>query len=322
MAKTIRLIKSFYKLLLPTILLAIGVTIGASIYLVHVLSEPVALEYLVTPEKYGQLSARGAQVTEETWQNSDGSQARGWLLKGIPNSPAVVLLHRYGADRSHVLNLGVKLNEATNFTVLMPDQRGHGPQPGLKKTTFGGCEANDTTSAIEYLRTLKSPDDLTLVGKDIGIYGLELGAISAIHAAAPDANVKAMVLDSVPASSDHLVESVLGSKFPFASVVTAKFAQAGTYPYYYQNGCYRRETSCSIAKDLANRRVMVLAGVDADQFQDSSSRFAKCFPASTTVDAKTDLSPSGFSIFSVSIDVSATYDQRVIDFLRQALTLP
>ena len=67
---------------------------------------------------------------------------------------------------------------------------------------------------------------------------------------------------------------------------------------------------------------MVLAGIDADNYQGSSSRFAKCFPETTTVDAKTDLSPSGFSIFSVSKEVSGAYDQRVIDFLKQALTLP
>lgn len=322
MAKTTRLIKSFYKLLLPIILLAIGTTIGISIWLVHTLSEPIAEVYLVTPEKYGQLSSRGAQVTDETWQNADGSQSRGWLLRGIPNAPAVILLHRYGTDRSHVLNLGVKMNEATNFTVLMPDHRGHGPQPGIKKTTFGGCEGSDTTSAIAYLRTLKSPEDLTLVGKDIGMYGIELGSLSAISAAAADPSVKAMVLDSVPQSSDHLIENTLGARYPFASSIAAKFAQLGTYPYFYQEGCYKRETTCDVAKTLAGRRVMVLAGVDADYYQDSSSKFAKCFPASSTVDAKTDLSPSGFSVFSVSIDVSSAYDQRVIDFMKQALTLP
>lgn len=322
MAKTTRLIKSFYKLLLPVILLAIGTTIGISIWLVHTLSEPIAEVYLVTPEKYGQLSSRGAQVTEETWQNADGSQSRGWLLRGIPNAPAVILLHRYGTDRSHVLNLGVKMNEATNFTVLMPDHRGHGPQPGTKKTTFGGCEGTDTTSAIAYLRTLKSPEDLTLVGKDIGMYGLELGALSAISAAATDPSVKALVLDSVPRSSNHLIENTLEARFPFASSVTAKFAQLGTYPYFYQEGCYRRDSTCNVAKTIAERRVMVLAGVDADYYQDSSAKFAKCFPASSTVDSKTDLSPSGFSVFSVSIDISSAYDQRVIDFMKQALTLP
>ena len=89
--------------------------------------------------------------------------------------PAVVLLHKYGADRSYVLDLGVKLNEATNFTVLMPDQRGHGLNPAVPYTTFGGCESGDAGAAIDFIRSLKSASQGNLAGKDIGIYGLEMG---------------------------------------------------------------------------------------------------------------------------------------------------
>lgn len=321
MAKTTRLIKSFYKLLLPVVILLILATVGASVWLVHEVSLPQSSNYLVTPAKYGQLSSRGAQVTDETWSNPDGSSARGWLLRGIPNAPAVIVLHKYGADRSHVLNLGVKLNEATNFTVLMPDHRGHGTDSPVKGTTFGGCESQDATAAIAYLRTLKSPEQLTLVGNDIGMYGLEMGSLVAISAASTDPTIKALVLDSVPQSSDALLGNSVETRFPFASVVTAKIAEIGTYPYFYQNGCYSRARVCETAKMLAGRRVLVLGGVDAAAFQDSSAKFAKCLPASTTVDSKTDLSPSGYSIFSTSLEVTAAYEQRVIDFMKQALTL-
>src|SRR5687767_7885786 len=173
MAKSTRLLKSFYRLLFPAVLLVLAAAGAASVWFARESSHPGSAAYLVTPDRYGRLSARGAQVTEETWTNRDGTQARGWLLRGLPNAPAVILLHKYGADRSHVLNLGVKLNEATNFTVLMPDHRGHGTEALVKGTTFGGCESQDATAAIAFLRTLQSPEQLTLVGKDIGIYGLE-----------------------------------------------------------------------------------------------------------------------------------------------------
>ncbi|HLM61490.1 MAG TPA: hypothetical protein VK308_11860, partial [Pyrinomonadaceae bacterium] len=116
MAKTKRLFKSFYRLLLPVVILLVLAVVIASVLLVHTASNPPQANYLVTPEKYGQFSTRGARVTDETWMNRDGSQSRGWLLKGVENAPAVILLHRYGADRSHVLDLAIKLNEATNFT--------------------------------------------------------------------------------------------------------------------------------------------------------------------------------------------------------------
>lgn len=321
MAKSTRLIKTFSRLLFPVILLLIVAGVSSSIWLVHKTSQPLTAEYLVTPDRYGQLSSRAAQITDETWSSPDGVTSRGWLLRGIPNAPAVILLHKYGADRSHELNLGVKLNEATNFTVLMPDQRGHGSAPAVKDTTFGGCEGTDTTAAIAFLRGLRTSEGLTLVGKDIGIYGLEMGSLAALSAASKDPSVKALVLDSVPRSSDALLGNSVAARFPFASSVTSKIAELGTYPYYYQ-GCYERAPACEIAKTMTERRVMVLGGVDAEFFQDSSAKLAKCFPATTTVESKTDLSPSGYSIFGTSLEISAAYDQRVIDFMKQALTLP
>jgi pimeloyl-ACP methyl ester carboxylesterase len=321
MAKSIRLLKSVSKLVLPVVVLVIGAVATASVWLVHETAHPVAAAYLVTPQIYGMLSARGAQVTEESWVNRDGTPARGWLLRGAPDSPAVILLHKYGANRSHVLNLGVKLNEATNFTVLMPDQRGHGQNPGVKYTSFGGCESDDTTAAIQFLRNLKTPEQFPQIGKDIGIYGLEMGSFAAIAAATRDDSVKALVLDSVPQSADSMLASTVVRRFPFGSSVTSKFAQLGTRPYFYE-GCFKRESSCEMAKTLAGRKVLLLAGLDAAEFQESTSKLDKCFPASTPVEAKTDLSPSGYSIINASLELSESYDQRIIDFFRQSLGMP
>jgi len=321
MAKSIRLFKSLSRLLLPiVVLLVVGISV-ASVWLVHETAHPVAAAYLVTPQVYGMLSARGAQVTEETWANKDGTPARGWLLRGAQDAPAVILLHKYGANRSYVLNLGVKLNEATNFTILMPDQRGHGQDPAIKYTSFGGCEADDTLAAIAFLRGLKTPEQFPLTAKEIGIYGLEMGSFAAIAAATSDDNVKALALDSVPQSADSMLASTVEKRYPFGSAVTAKFAQLGTRPYFFE-GCFRRDTSCDMAKSLTGRKVLLLGGLDEPEFQESTSKLSKCFPSNSTVESKTDLSPSGFSIINASIELSESYDQRVIDFFRQSLGQP
>src|SRR6185436_12413693 len=180
MLKIKRLSKSIFRLILPITVLLLLAGVSASIWLIHTSSRPQATGYLVTPAKYGLLSSRGAQVTDETWPNRDGSTSRGWLLRGAENSPAVILLHKFGADRSYELNLGVKLSEATNFTVLMPDLRGHGENPVVEKSTFGQYEAEDTLAAVEYLRILKTPDGVPIVGSKIGIYGVELGALAGL----------------------------------------------------------------------------------------------------------------------------------------------
>ena len=318
MAKSTRLIKSFYRLLFPVAVLIVLAVGAASVWFTDASSHPSSAAYLVTPDKYGQLSARGSQVTEEKWTNRDGTAARGWLLRGADGAPAVVLLHKYGADRFYVLDLGVKLNEATNFTILMPDQRGHGLNPDVPYTTFGGCESADANAAIDFIRGLKSASQGSLVGKDIGIYGLEMGSLAALTAASKDDAVKALVLASVLQDSYSLVASVIDKRFPFASTVTSKLGQLGAYPYFYE-GCYSRTPTCETARSMNNKKALLLAGMDAPDFQESTSKLGKCFPNTTQAESNTTLSPSGFSIINASMPQSEAYDQRVIDFFRRSL---
>jgi len=319
MAKVKRLFKSFLRLLLPVVLLLVVAAAAAGVWLVYETSHTAHLGYLVTTEKYGQLSSRAAQVTEESWPTRDGGVLKGWLLRGSPNLPAILLLHKYGADRSHVLNLGVKLSEATNFTVLMPDQRAHGVDAATQFTTFGGKESEDAMAAIDYLKTLKSPEQFQLVGGGFGVYGKELGAIAALTAAGSNPEIKAIALDSVPADSDALLAYTIGKRFPFASIVTEKLGQIGTYGYFY-DGSYNRTTMCDVARGVADRRLLLLAGADAPAFQESTSKLSKCFPNSTRMDSDTDLKPSGMGILNASIETSEAYDQRIIDFFRNSLT--
>lgn len=319
MAKAKRLLKSFSRLLFPVIVLIIAVFFAAGIWLVHTSAKPPVNNYLVTPEKYGLLSARGAQVKDETWSNRDGTQSRGWLLRGAENLPAVIFLHRYGADRSHVLDFGVKLNEATNFTILMVDIRGHGANPLIKNTSFGGCETDDVLSAIEFLRGLKTEAQTPLVGKNIGIYGVELGAFAALSAAAKDENITSLVLDSVPESSNQILASAVAWRFPAASSVTSKIAEIGTYPYFY-DGCYRRNSMCETAKSLKNQQILLLAGADAPRFQESTGQLAKCFPSSVKIEAKTDLNPSGYTVITSAVEQTENYHRKVIEFFKNSLS--
>jgi len=319
MANSTRLFKSFFRLLFPVVLIIVATIAGFSVWLVYKTSRPLTAGYLVTPEKFGQLSSRAAQITDESWTNRDGSSARGWLLRGAENAPAVILYHKYGADRSYVLNLGVKLNESTNFTVLMPDLRAHGLDPKIKICSFGGCETEDASAAIEFVRGLKTQNQITLVGKDLGIYGVELGSLSALTAAAKDKTIKAVALDSVPANSDQLLEDTIQKRFPFASGITSKFARLGTYLYFF-DGCYKHESFCETARLVEDRKVLLLAGLDAPEFQESTGKLAKCFAVSNKIEQTLGLSPSGYSIINASMEQSEAYDQRVIDFFRAALS--
>lgn len=318
MASFSKLTKSLFFLVLPVIILIIGAIIGVGFWLLQKSSVPPTALYLVTPEKFVGLSSRGAKITDETWANKDGSTARGWLLRGSEGSPSIILLHRYGTDRSHLLNLGVKLNEVTNYTILMPDLRGHGDTPHVKKSTLGGCETDDVASSIEFLSGLKTDDKKPQVGKDVGIYGVELGAYAALSASVNDQNIKALVLDSVPADQDELLSTVIEKRYPFASFITSKIAQYGTYFYY--RGCYKSSSVCSLANSITNRKILLLAGVDVPSFQQSTIDLQKCLPKQEVLEAKTDLSVSGFSSIGSSAEQSEAYEQRIIEFFKKALS--
>src|SRR5215203_1156626 len=173
--------------LLPILLLLLLAVAGLTAWLVYSATRPPQRAHLVTPEQFLRLSDRGLRATEETWANRDGTRARGWLVRGAEGAPAVLLLHGYGADRSWLLNLGVKINETTNMTVLLPDLRGHGLEPPVAATSFGWAEADDTLAALEYLRGLKSPQGRALSGGAVGLYGVEAGAYAALAASQKDA---------------------------------------------------------------------------------------------------------------------------------------
>src|SRR6476620_2104064 len=142
-----RLVKSF----LPIALVIVLAVVGALSFVVYCVTRPTKRPYVVTPESFSRISGRAIKVTDETWTSADGRNARGWLLKGAEGAPAVVLLHRYGGDRSWLFNLGVKINETTNFTILWPDLRGHGLNPLVKSSTLSGREHEDLLAALDYL---------------------------------------------------------------------------------------------------------------------------------------------------------------------------
>lgn len=234
------------------------------------------------------------------------------------DAPAVILLHKYGADRSHVLNLGVKISEVTNFTVLMPDLRGHGINPLVKSSTFGGSEASDAVSAVEYLQNLNTDSGEIIVEKHIGIYGVELGGLTAINVASKNESIKALASDSVPLSSDKLIETAINQKYPFASSLTSKLAEQATYLYYW-HGKYDRQTTCHSAKNVSDRQILLLGGADNEALRDSTESLSKCFPNNNKIEVKLDLNPSGYNIGNASNEQSNAYDQRIIEFFQQSL---
>jgi len=308
-----RLVKSF----LPIALVIVLAVVGALSFIVYCVTRPSKHPYVVTPESFSRISGRAIKVTDETWTSVDGRTARGWLLKGAEGAPAVVLLHRYGGDRSWLFNLGVKINETTNFTILWPDLRGHGENPLIGSSSLGVREGDDLRGAIQYLRGLKTEGQKTLVGESVGVYGVELGAYSALKAARNEPLVKVLVLDSVVTSPNDLLSSAVSSCVGLDNGVVQYFSRVAMKAYML--GGYDATSACEFAGAIRDQKVMLLSGSDAGALRDATASLQKCFPNPGNVDVRTDLPLSGFGLPSVTGEQGEAYDRVVIEFFARNL---
>lgn len=309
--------KRLLKSLLP-ILLVIGLAVvGFFSYVVYCVSRPAKRPYVVTPQGFSQISGRAIKVTDETWTTQDGRQSRGWLLKGAEGAPAVVLLHRYGGDRSWLFNLGVKINETTNFTILWPDLRGHGEAPLVKWTSLGAREGDDVLAALEFLRTLQSENRKKLVGDMFGVYGVELGAYSALKAASREVQIKVLVLDSVTSSPDALLNTAVSNCIGVDNSFVQYMSRTAMKTYLL--GGFDSTPACDIARSIREVRVMLLSGNDAGRLKDETAALQNCFLVPANVETRTDLPLSGFSLPSATGEQGEAYDRIVIDYFDRNL---
>lgn len=317
MAQRRRFGKKLFRALLPILLVVVVAAVIALASIVYGITRPPRQSYLVTPESFSQISGSALKVTDETWRNRDGSTARGWLLRGAEGAPAVVLLHRYGGDRSWLFNLGIKLNETTNFTILWPDLSGHGLNPPVKATTFGNRESDDLLAAVDFLRTIKGFSQSPLVGETVGAYGVELGAYVALRAASQNASVQALVLDGIPRNADELVNAAVRGDVGVNNSGILALARLATRAYFL--GHYENQSSCELATTLKTQRVLLLAGADNTSLRDSTASLVQCFPNPANLETKIDLPLTGFTLSSATGEQGENYDRPVIDFFNKNL---
>jgi pimeloyl-ACP methyl ester carboxylesterase len=309
--------KRLVKSLLPIALVIVLVFVGVLSFIVYCVTRPAKHPYVVTPESFSRISGRAIKVTDENWTNLDGSHARGWLLKGAEGAPAVVLLHRYAGDRSWLFNLGVKINEATNFTILWPDMRGHGESPVVRWASLGVRDGDDLLAALKYLRSLKTEGQRALVGESFGVYGVELGAYSGLKAAHSEPAIKVMVLDSVVRSPDEMLSTAVASCVSMDNSMVQYFSRVAMK--FYMLGGYDNTDACEFARSIRDQRVLLLSGAEAGKLRDDTAALQTCFPMAGNVEMRTDLPLSGFSLPSATGEQGEAYDRVVIEFFARNL---
>ena len=315
MSPRARALRKMLRTVLPIVLVIFLALVVVTGWIVYSITRPPRAAYLITPQTFSTVTGPILKATDVTWKNHDGTDSRGWLIRGADGAPAVILLHGYGADRSWLLNLAVKLNETTNFTVLWPDLRGHGENPPVNWTMFGSVEGDDVAAAIEFLHSLKTPQGNPQVGPRLGVYGIGLGAYAALDGAKRVSEVRALALDSVPASPEDLIRAATNTRTSMRSVVLQRLALTGVRLYAF--GKFEDTPSCELVRSLHDVRLLVLVGGESDPWRRSSLDLIQCTKAAAEI--RKDLTLTGANLPSATGEQEEAYDRPVIEFFDKSL---
>ncbi len=151
-------------------------------FLVYKVTHPASIPEPVNPSFYLLPSL------EVTFSSSDRPEIPGWWIPGLKGAPGIVLSPGYGMSRSDVLSLAAVLH-GSGFNLLIYDQRGSGTSP-RKPSTLGLYETEDLIQAIQFLKSRPESNRDRL-----GIWGVDVGALAALRAAASVPEAQAIAVD-------------------------------------------------------------------------------------------------------------------------------
>jgi hypothetical protein len=149
------------------------------------------------------------------------------------------------------------------------------------------------------------------------VYGVELGAYTALKAAQHNNQIKVLVLDSIPRSSQELLDSTITNCTGIDNRLLKYLASGATRVYMI--GAYKQTSGCEIASSLHEQRIMLLSGADAGYLVASTASLKNCFANPSNVEIRTDLPLSGLNLPSATGEQGEGYDRIVIDFFDRYL---
>ncbi len=159
-------------------------------------------------EAVGETVAALVRYEEIRFESAERLPLSGWLFHNRPGAPAVVVCHDAGGSKASLMNIAVPLQKA-GFVVLAFDFRGHGASDG-DGTSLGIAEARDILGAVRFLA--QGDDEGRAPVKEVGVYGIGMGAHAAILAAREESRIRTLVLDGpYPDAGWRLHREIFGS---------------------------------------------------------------------------------------------------------------
>ena len=238
-----------------TMTILIGITIiiiALSFILVYANTHPPKYPLYLPPSTFK------ADYEEVSFSSEDGITLKGWLVKPLhprTPSPAIIICHGVGANRSDFTELAVQLKKRGYF-VLQFDFRGHG-ESGGSRTSLGYLEQKDVFAAIDYLKSRREIDKNRL-----GIYGFSMGGAAAILAAARTGAFSAVVADSAFTSLRDQARDAITGFYHLPSFPFLHLAVLG-YELYFQTRV-DNVSPVLVIERISPKPVLIIAG-DGDR---------------------------------------------------------
>ncbi|HEX5735055.1 MAG TPA: alpha/beta hydrolase [Blastocatellia bacterium] len=129
----------------------------------------------------------GAEYKDIEFQTSDGVTISGWLLPSRGTRATIIYSHGLFRSRRELLDRAVELWRL-GYGALLYDSRNHG-ESGKAKVSLGYFERLDAEAAARYLQEA-SPNTRIIM------FGISMGAATALLAAAETPEVRAVISDS------------------------------------------------------------------------------------------------------------------------------
>jgi pimeloyl-ACP methyl ester carboxylesterase len=235
----------FFRTILPAILiLLIGAVVILGV-LVYKISYPPALPEAANPSHYSLPSLEVVVPTD------DGRDLAAWWIPGLKGAPGIILAPGYGMNRADGLSLASALHE-NGFNILIYDQRGNGESP-KGSSTLGLYETKDMLQAVKFIKSRPESNPQRL-----GIWGVDVGAVSALRAAADCPEVRAIVVDGAYDS----VGDYLGYRITEDFGVDSRVVHLGAFQIFRLFHLFRGSFSnTSIpAQALSDRTILFIKG--------------------------------------------------------------
>ena len=129
----------------------------------------------------------GAEYKDVEFQTSDGVTISGWLLPSRAKGATIIYSHGLFRSRRELLDRAVELWRL-GYGALLYDSRNHG-ESGQAKVSLGYFERLDAEAAARYLREISPQTHIIM-------FGISMGAATALLAAAETPEVRAVISDS------------------------------------------------------------------------------------------------------------------------------